>query len=191
MESTDESFSNTNLSCSRTREEDRESSSSTSSSSRFATKQFQSWHEQCRVVRAMRNKSESAMLRMPSLLESRNCLLHLWTSLGWKRIQPTFSPMATECFLNSELRHQEGATSWCSAWQNWGTERAFHSPQCAEKMSQREIWRNSRSLPKRFNISWFTAQKLAGLKRRALRWTNYYRKTTPLVHCLKGSKDTG
>ena len=35
---------------------------------------------QCRVVRAMRNNSKNTMLRMPSLLESRNCLLHLWTS---------------------------------------------------------------------------------------------------------------
>ena len=65
------------------------------------------------------------MLRMPSLLESRNSLLHLWTSLDWKRIQPTFSPMATGCFLNPALRHQKGATSWCSSRQNWGTETAF------------------------------------------------------------------
>ena len=36
---------------------------------------------QCRVIRVMRNSSKSAMLRMPSLLESRNDLLHLWTSL--------------------------------------------------------------------------------------------------------------
>ena len=35
-------------------------------------------------VRAMRNNSESAMLRMPSFLESRSCLLHLWTSLERK-----------------------------------------------------------------------------------------------------------
>ena len=28
---------------------------------------------------------------------------------------PSFSPMATGRFLNPELRHQEGATSRCSA----------------------------------------------------------------------------
>ena len=39
---------------------------------------------QCRAVRVMRNISKSAMLRMPSLLESRNCLLHLWTYLERK-----------------------------------------------------------------------------------------------------------
>ena len=38
----------------------------------------------------MRNNSKSAMLRMPSLLESRSDLLHLWTSLRRKRIQPQF-----------------------------------------------------------------------------------------------------
>ena len=72
---------------------------------------------------------KSAVLRMPSFLESRNCLSLLWTSLERKWSQPTFSSMAIGRFLNRELRHQEGATSWCSARQNWSTERAFHSPQ--------------------------------------------------------------
>ena len=99
-----------------------------------------------------------SMLRMPSLLESRNSLSHLWTSLERKWIKPKFSPMATGCFLNPELRHQKGATSWCSARQNWGTEGAFRGPPCAEEMSQKEISRNSRSLPMRFNISWFATK---------------------------------
>ena len=55
----------------------------------------------------MRNNSESAMFSMSSLLESRSDLLHLWTSLEGKRIHPKFSPMATGCFLNPELRHQK------------------------------------------------------------------------------------
>ena len=42
----------------------------------------------------MRNNSKSAMLRIPSLFESINSLLHLWTSLLGKRIQPTSSPIA-------------------------------------------------------------------------------------------------
>ena len=37
---------------------------------------------QCRVVRVMRNNSESAMFSMSSLLESRSDLLHLRTPLG-------------------------------------------------------------------------------------------------------------
>ena len=45
----------------------------------------------------MRNNFTGAMLRMPSLLESRNCLLHLWTSLWRKWSQSKFSPMATGC----------------------------------------------------------------------------------------------
>ena len=63
--------------------------------------------------------------------------------------------MATGCPLNSALRQQEGVTPWCSARQNWGTKRAPCGPQRAEEMTQKEIWRNSRSLPTRFNISWF------------------------------------
>ena len=137
----------------------------------------------------MRNNSKSAMLRMPSLLESRNCLLHLSTSLEGKWIQPKCSSMVTGCFLNPELRHQEGATSWCSARQNWGTERAFHSPQCTEEMSQKKNWRNSRSLPTRSNISWFATQNF-------LDWGQVHRdgqistgKPTPIAHRLRSSKD--
>ena len=131
------------------------------------------------------------MLRMPSSLEPRNCLLHLWTSLERKWIQPKFSPMATVCFLNPELRHQEGTTSWCSARQNWSTERTFHSPQCAEEMSQKETWSNSRSLPTRFNISWFAMSKLPGPRRSPSRWTNERRNTTSIAHPLRSSKDLG
>ena len=64
-----------------------------------------SWNGQCRALRVARNNSKSAMLRMPSLLESRSSLLRLWTSLERERIQSTFSPMAIGCFLNPELRH--------------------------------------------------------------------------------------
>ena len=117
-----------------------------------------SWNGQCRAFWVIRNNSIGAMLRMPSLLEWRNWLLHLWTPFERKWSQPTFSPMTIGRFLNRELRYQEGTTSRCSAWQNWSTERAFHSPQCSMEMSQKEIWRNSRSLPKRLNISWFAAQ---------------------------------
>ena len=34
---------------------------------------------------------------------------------------------------------KEGATSWCSARQNWGTEGTFRGPQCAEEMYQKRI----------------------------------------------------
>ena len=37
---------------------------------------------QCRVIRVVRNNTKSAMFSMSSLLESRNCLLHLRTVLG-------------------------------------------------------------------------------------------------------------
>ena len=157
------------LSSSRTREEDRGSPVSTSSSSWFETKQHLQpiqWriksdvreNGHCKAIWVIRKNSRGAMLRMFSFLESRNCLLHLWTSLERKWSQPTFSPMTIGRFLNRELRYQEGTTSRCPTWQNWSTERAFHSPQCSKEMSQKEIGRNSRSLPKKLNISWFAAQ---------------------------------
>ena len=36
---------------------------------------------QCRVIRGVRNNTESAMFSMSSLLESRDCVLHLRTML--------------------------------------------------------------------------------------------------------------
>ena len=51
-------------------------------------------------------------------LESRDRPLRLWTSLERKRIQPQFSSMAIGRNLNPSLRHQERATSKCSARQN-------------------------------------------------------------------------
>ena len=41
--------------------------------------------------------------------------------------------MATGCFLNPALRHQKGATSWCSARQNWSTERAIAMVKLAQE----------------------------------------------------------
>ena len=83
---------------SRTREEDRKSSSPRSTSSRLAAEQrlqpIQQQFEsddprigQCRVIRAVWNYTKSTMFSLSSLLESRNCLAHMRTILGWKRIQ--------------------------------------------------------------------------------------------------------
>ena len=43
------------------------------------------------------------VLRMPSLLESRHRLLHLWASLERESIEPTYPPMAVGSSLNPEL----------------------------------------------------------------------------------------
>ena len=73
---------------------------------------------QCRVIRVMRNSSKSAMLRMPSLLESKHSLLHLWTSFERKLIQPRYPPITIGYSFNPELYHQEGATTWQSSWED-------------------------------------------------------------------------
>ena len=83
-----------NVPRSRAREEDRESSSSRealqadlqqnkvynpfSNNSKAMIREMGT----CRVIRVMRNNSKNAMLRMPSLLDSRSGLLHLRTPLG-------------------------------------------------------------------------------------------------------------
>ena len=47
--------------------------------------------------------------------------------------------MATGCSLHPALRHQEGETPRCSAWQNRRTERAFRGPRRAKEMYKKEF----------------------------------------------------
>ena len=42
---------------------------------------------QCRVIRVVRNYTKSTMFSLSSLLESRDCVLYLWTMFDWQRIQ--------------------------------------------------------------------------------------------------------
>ena len=51
-----------------------------------------------------------------------------------------------------------GATSWCSARQSWGTERALCGPQRAGEMSQKKFRRNSRSFSSRPSESWLATK---------------------------------
>ena len=140
------------------------------------------------LFRVVRNNSESAMFSMPSLLETRSGLLHLRTLLGWKRIQATFSPMATGCAFNPALRHQNGATPWCSTRQNWSTERVPYRPQRVEEMlrkswrPRRTLHRNSRSFSKETKSIVNRNSKLAVPSRSASRWTMWHRRTTPTVY---------
>ena len=122
------------------------------------------------------------MLRMPSLLESRSDLLHLWTSLGWKRIQPQFYSMATGCSLNSALRHQEGETPRCSARQNRRTERAFCGAQRAGDMYQKRVMMEFTIASNETKSIVNRNSKLAGPSKSASKWTSWHRKTTPTVY---------
>ena len=112
----------------------------------------------------MRNNTKSAMFSMSSLLEAMSDLLHLRTLLGWKRIQKKVSKTKLGCSLYPALRNQEGTTSWCSARQNWRTERVLYRFQRVEEMSikswrsRRTLPRNSRSFSKRSSLSWIATQ---------------------------------
>ena len=104
------------------------------------------------------------MFAVSSLLESRNCLLHLRTILGWKRIQKKVSQTKTGCTLYPALRDQERALSWCSTRQNRRTERVPYCLECVEEMLQ-ESWlsrwtfhRYSRSISQRSSLSWITSR---------------------------------
>ena len=95
--------------------------------------------------------------------------------ISWKKVKPA------NIFTNGDWMLSQSRTTLSRRddlevpRQNWSTERAFHGPQCSKEMSQKEIWRNARSLPKRLNVSWFEAQNW-------LDWRN--------VHC-DGQNSTG
>ena len=74
---------------------------------------------------------------------------------------------------------------------NWSTERAFHRPRCAEEMSQKEIWRNSRSLPNEIQHFVIRSSKLAGPRRSASQWINWHRKTTSIAYPMRSMRDEG
>ena len=131
-------------------------------------------HRQTLQARAMQTCSSYAKQHQKCNVQNaffigiKSDLLHLWTSLERKRIQPTFSP---RCFLLPEQRHQEGMTSWCSARQNSGTERAFRGPQCAEEMSQKRNLTEFTIASNEIQHIVIRNSKLAGLRRSASRWT--------------------
>ena len=107
------------------------------------------------VVRAMRNNSESAMLRMLSLLESRNCL-----GISWRKVNPAkvctngdWMFFSIPNYVIKKVRPRGARYGKAEA-----QKEHFLAPQCSEEMYQKEIWRNSRSLPAGFNISWFATQ---------------------------------
>ena len=130
---------------------------------------------------------------IPKVLCSE-CLLYwnqeivLRTSLGWKRIHPKFSPMATGCFLNPALRHQKGATSWCSARQNWGRNSSSWPTMRGGDVSKR-ILMNFTIASNEIQYIVIRNSKLAGPRRSASRWINWHKKTIPVAHPLRSTRD--
>ena len=130
------------------------------------------------------------MQRMPSLLEPRNSLLHLWTSLERKWIQPTSSPMAIGCSLNPELCHQEGGDLMVLGMVKLQHRRSTSKP----IMRGRDV---SKRVVKEFAISFrkiwdivMRNSKLIGLRRSASRWTSWHKKILPIAHQLRSLRDT-
>ena len=78
------------------------------------------------------------MLRMPSLLESRNGLLHLWTSLEGKRIQQKFHQWRLDAF---SIPHNVIKKERPRGARHGKTEaqKEHSSPQRAEEMYQKEF----------------------------------------------------
>ena len=123
-------------------------------------------------------------------LLSDNQVSIAFVDISWRKwIQPTFSPMATGCSLNPALRHQERwdptvlgtaklkhrkSISWLTMHGGDVSKWIFMEFTIASNEIQHIVIRNS---------------KLDGLRRSASRWTNQHRKTTPIAHRLRSSKD--
>ena len=137
------------------------------------------------MIREMGN-SQNAMLRVPSLLESRSDLLHPWTSLGRKRIQLKFSQMADALSIPHYVikkgrphgaRHgkteAQKKISW-STTRGRDVSRFLMEFTIVSNENQYIVIRNS---------------KLAGPRRSASQWINWHRKTTPTAHLLRSMRD--
>ena len=136
----------------------------------------------------MRNNSKSAMLSMLSLLESRNWLLHFWTSLEGKWSQLKCSSMANGRFLNRETTLSKKSDLEVLGMWKLKHRKSISQPTMLEgDVSRRNLKGFTIVSEKTQHIVIRTSSKLklAGLKRRALRWTNQHRKITPFVQCLK------
>ena len=89
---------------------------------------------QCGVIRVVRNNTKITMFPMSSLLESRNCVLHLRTVLDLQRIQKKVFQTKTGCNLYPGQRDQERRYPWCSTRQDRSTKRIPYGLECVEEM---------------------------------------------------------
>ena len=145
-----------------------------------------SWNGRCRVIRVMRNNSKSAMLRMPSLLESRSDLLHLWTSLSWKRIQSTFWRLDA-----LSIPHYVIKKGWPRGARHGkiGAQKEHFIAHNARRRCIKKIFGGIHDRFIQFVVT--RNSKLAGPRRSASQWINWHRKTTPAAHPLRNVRDIG
>ena len=114
------------------------------------------------------------MLRMPSLLESRNNLLH--SSGDWMLSQSrTTSSRRGDLMVlgTAKLRHRN-SISWPTTRGRDVSKRKLMEFTIVSSDIQHIVIRNS---------------KLAGLRRSASRWRNWHRKTIPTAHPLRSTRD--
>ena len=121
------------------------------------------------------------MLRMPSLLESRSDLLHLWPSLERKWIQPTSSPTTSSrrgdlvVLGTTKLKHRK--STMCPTMRGGDvSKRILMEFTIVSYETQYIVTRNS---------------TLAGPRRSACQWINWHTKTTPTAHPLRRMRDVG
>ena len=136
------------------------------------------------------NKSKSAMLRMPFILESRSDLLHLWTS--WLKANPV------KILVNGDWMLSPSRTTSSRRGDPTvlGTAKPTHRKSISWAITRgRDV---SKRILKEFTIVSNEIQyivirnsKLAGPRRSASRWTSWHRKTTPTAHPLRNMRDIG
>ena len=137
----------------------------------------------------MRNNSKSAMLRMPSLLESRNSLLHS-VDISWLKASPS------KTFTNGDWMLSQSRTmssEWCDLVVLGTAKLRGRKSMSWPTTRGRDV---SNRILMEFTIASNEIQKivnrnsqLAGPRRSASRWTNWHRKPTPVAHPLRSTRD--
>ena len=133
----------------------------------------------------MRNNNfKSAKLWKPSLLESRSDLLHLWTTLGRKRIQPIVDQKRLDVLSIPHYVIKKERPPRCSARQNWSTERAF----CGRDASERILMEIAIAS---YEMHYIVTRnsKLARPRRSASQWIKWHKKTTPIGYPMRNIRD--
>ena len=136
------------------------------------------------------NKSKSAMLRMPSLLESRSDL----STCGHLLVESESSQNVHQRRLDAlSIPHYVTKKGRPHGARHGKTEaqKEHFVAHCARKRCIKRILKEFTIVYNEIQHIVIRNSKLAGPRRSASQWISWHRKTTPTAHPLRSMKDIG
>ena len=124
---------------------------------------------------------------MPSLLESRSDLLHLWSSLGWERIQPQFQWRLDALSIPHYVTKKERLHGARHGKTEAQTEQFVAHD--ARKRCIKRILKEFTIVSNEIQYIVIRNSTLDGLRRSSSQWINWHRKTTPTAYPMRNMRD--